>query len=122
MPQIAFLHLRIYKQSEPSVKLINAIYTNGNLKKYPENSLNTSILFIKIQGQQYRDSLTIEHPLYQHIEVFDETGNIHRVLVDLDSADFFIRFAIPPHQKINELKFFEMSSNKNIRFLNSIQL
>jgi hypothetical protein len=109
-PTIVFSVLQILRPSpeEPSrIQLLETQASPGKLKKKSEAPLSfTHYLGIGIYRNGIRmDTLTLEHPLYKHIEYVNDQGELAVLDTMLTKADFFIRFQ--SLGAANEIRIFE---------------
>lgn len=99
----------------PSViKLVDTKASPGKLKKKSEASPSLShYLSLGIYRQDVlMDTLTIEHPLYKHIEYVNDQGVLALLDTILPRAEFFVRFQSMGAD--NEVRIYETVNNKRL--------
>lgn len=122
----AFCYLRIYKIPQKKLKLLDYKIIEGKIKYTPEKRNHETFLEIEVlKNDSSYEIYQIDNPLQLSIEQFNENGNISKKIIDLDSADFFLRLPIKENISIQEIKFYEItnkSNEKQKRYINSVYL
>jgi hypothetical protein len=120
---IVFAVLNIRKDSTTSkstVELVNVIQTAGTIKTKKSDIHENYLTIFLYNNSKLIDSMTIEHPLYKHVEYQDDKNTFSAKEIELDSADFFIRMQV--ERKSSEIRIFETLKNKSKEELNTIKL
>lgn len=115
---IVFAVLNIHKNSTDSkstIHLVSKTQTAGKLKTQNLNPVHTdNYLSVYVyNNKKLIDSMTIEHPLYKHIEYLTEDDTFAVKDTILDQSEFFIRFQTIG--KSNELRISETIKNKTAK-------
>ncbi len=120
---IYFLVFKISKDSisnKSKIELIKKTKIAGKLKEMGEPSAYENYLTIDIfQNKQVARTVTIEHPLYKHVEYIDENGNFVAKNLELKKADFFVRCQLIG--KLDEMKIYETLKSKAKKNLTTIK-
>ncbi len=106
-------NIRKEKQDAKSViELIKQIQSPGTIKNQNENvSYSGNYLSIyTYKNKKLTDSMTIEHPLYKHLEYVGANNAFAVKDTVVTKEEFFIRLQI--QGRSNEIKIFETLKNK----------
>ena len=101
-PAIIFVNYKAIKTSEKDVEiqLINMIPAKGKLKmneRQPKDFGNQDLKYIQMTDNSVRlDSGYIHNPLVKDLEYTDSDGSLAMKRIELDSAEFSIRFQKDP--------------------------
>ncbi len=115
---IVFAVINIHKSSTDSKSIMNLVSTTqtaGKLKIQNQNPVLTdNYLSVYVyNNKKLIDSMSIEHPLYKHIEYWTADNTFAVKDTILDQSEFFIRFQTSGDS--NELKISETIKNKTIK-------
>ena len=120
---IVFVTLSIHKDSTNSkhiIELLSKTQSSGKIKNqnsfHSENYLSIYIY----NNNKLVDTMTIEHPLYKHLEYLNAKNTFSVKDTVLDRAEFFIR--VQTHGNSNEIRIFETIKNKTKNELTTIKL
>jgi hypothetical protein len=122
---IVFLVFNIHKDTVSAkniVELVSKKQSSGKIKDQKTSTVhfeNYLSLFL-YNNKKLIDSMTIEHPLYKHLEYLDSANMLTVKDVILDKAEFFIRLQL--RSEPDQIRFFEMSGNNGRKELNIIKL
>jgi hypothetical protein len=120
---IVFAVLKIKKDSataKTNVGLVSIIETAGTVKAKKHNLYENYLTIFLYNNSKLVDSLTIEHPLFKHVEYLDDMNSFRAKEIELDSAEFFIRMQL--ERNSSEIRIFETLKNKSKEELNTIKL
>lgn len=122
---IAFVVLSIRRDSAHAnsiVELLSKTQSAGEIKDKNKNALEfANYLSIVIYNQgKILDSMTIEHPLFRHIEYLDDNNNFSVKDITLDKAEFFFRFQV--RGSSNEIRILEKLRGSTKKELATIKL
>lgn len=101
-PAIIFVNYKAIKTSEKDVEiqLINMIPAKGKLKmneRQPKDFGDQDLKYIQMTKNSVRlDSGYIQNPLVKDVEYTDSDGSLAMKRIELDSAEFSIRFQKVP--------------------------
>lgn len=120
-----FVLLSVSKDSSSTknnVVLLNKTQNPGKLKsKNNITSHSENYLTINVFNENILiDSMTIEHPLYKHIEYLDENNSFAVKDTLINNAEFFLRLQTKGTK--NEIRIFETLKNKQREKLTIIKL
>ncbi len=122
--QIVFLTLRISKtlDSNNKVELLKTFKTDGLIKKKFESEINSeNYLTLELySNNKLENTKKIEHPLFKEIEYYDDTNNIKKKSVVLNSSEFSVRLQT---KKPNcSVKILETLNNISIKELITLKI
>lgn len=94
---ILFLVFKISKdsvQDKKIIKLISNTESSGKLKPQAQLAADyENYLTIEVfEQKRLANTIIIEHPLYKNVEYVNDQGMLETKHVELDQAEFFIRF------------------------------
>jgi len=94
---IVFLVFNISKdsvQGKNLIELVSKTESSGKIKEDAQSPAEfEDYLSIEVLEQNQRPNvITVEHPLHKHIEFVDDRGELASKYVELNQAEFFIRF------------------------------
>lgn len=104
-PRIVFLNYSVAKESDGAIKIefINKIITEGKLKQNLSNKKNPEFGDLKIiqinSKSKPIQSITVTNPLVKNVEYADESGQLNRKIIELESTQFSIRMQMHPLTK-----------------------
>lgn len=99
-PQIIFLNYSIKRNAagSPEIRFINKIVADGKLKKNsPENQSleNGDLICVELDdNSQPIKRINIPNPLSRVVEYVDESGELAKKTIELDSAQFSVRMQL----------------------------
>lgn len=94
---ILFLVFKIQKDArQSSIELLSKSQSTGKVKQpAPRQPITNHFLTIGVyRKNRLVHTLTIEHPLYKHVEYVHENGVLASKNVELNEAEFFIRLPV----------------------------
>ncbi|WP_458627568.1 hypothetical protein [Winogradskyella sp. PC D3.3] len=110
-PKLLFLNYTINRMNtETMISLINQIQADGKLKIKPiekHNSIGDLEYHILDKDFTLLEEYSIKDPLKKTVEFINDSGNLEKKILDLDSAQFSIKLQLPPKANyivINEIK------------------
>ena len=104
-PLIVFLHYAISRDSNGNIQvnLTNKITTNGKLKNSSLNKADYQIGDLKCSELDHNSlplqSFYVSNPLRRRVEYVNNSGELENKLIELDSAEFFVRVQLNPKTK-----------------------
>lgn len=122
---IVFVVLCIHKDSNNTkhiVELVSKTQSIGKIKNQNKNTFHSgNYLTIYIYNDKNLiDTMTIQHPLYKHIEYLDENNTFAVEDTLVDKTEFFFR--IQTQGNSNTIRVFETLKNKPREELITIKL
>ena len=103
--KIVFVNYNITKDTDGdiAINLINKIITEGKLKQdlaYKEKTEFGDLKIIQTNSKSKSiQSITIANPLVKNVEYADESGQLNRKIIELESTQFSIRMQMHPMTK-----------------------
>lgn len=103
--KIVFVNYNITKDTDGdiAINLINKIITEGKLKQdlaYKEKTEFGDLKIIQTNSKSKSiQSITIANPLVKNVEYADESGQLNRKIIELESTQFSIRMQMHPLTK-----------------------
>lgn len=120
-PRIVFLNYNISEKSDDEVEIefLNKIITEGKLKQELSNKKNPEIGDLKIIQTNNKSkpikSITIANPLVKNVEYVDDSGQLGRKIIELESTQFSIRMQLHPLTKFVVIEQINKPNKRLIR-------
>lgn len=120
-PRIIFLNYNLSKISDDEVHIefINKIIVEGKLKQNLPNKSNPEFGDLKIIQNNAKSkaiqSIIITNPLIKDMEFADESGQLNRQMVELESTQVTIRMQLHPLAKFVVIERINKPNNRLIK-------